>query len=146
MSFRAQPRKKKFKPFVDISVTGSTETLDPTFGKKLSVNTKRISRNGTTESKSEANDSVKTLIYINWRFFEKRAWTESELTWFGYKVESPKGTFSSLLSPGSSRLIHYLRLAACPHRFCTWAIEKGQWTSTEGGGWKFHVTENWSTG
>ena len=55
--------QKKFKLFVDISVTGSTctETLDPTFGKKLSVNTKRISRNGTTESKSEANDSVKTF-------------------------------------------------------------------------------------
>lgn len=53
--------QKKFKLFVDISVTGSTESLDPTFGKKLSVNTKRISRNGTTESKSEANDSVKTF-------------------------------------------------------------------------------------
>lgn len=53
--------QKNFKLFVDISVTGSTETLDPTFGKKLSVNTKRISRNGTTESKSEANDSVKTF-------------------------------------------------------------------------------------
>lgn len=53
--------QKKFKLFVDISVTGSTETLDPTFGKKLSVNTKRISRNGTTESKSDANDSVKTF-------------------------------------------------------------------------------------
>ena len=53
--------QKKFKLFVDISVTGSTETLDPTFGKKLSVNTKRISRNCTTESKSEANDSVKTF-------------------------------------------------------------------------------------
>ena len=53
--------QKKFKLFVDISVTGSTETLNPTFGKKLSVNTKRISRNGTTESKSEANDSVKTF-------------------------------------------------------------------------------------
>lgn len=53
--------QKKFKLFVDISVTGSTETLDPTFGKKLSVNTKRISRNGTTESKSEANDSVNTF-------------------------------------------------------------------------------------
>lgn len=53
--------QKKFKLFVDISVTGSTETLDPTFGKKLSVDTKRISRNGTTESKSEANDSVKTF-------------------------------------------------------------------------------------
>lgn len=53
--------QKKFKLFVDISVTGSTETLDPTFGKKLSVNTKRISRNGTTESKSEATDSVKTF-------------------------------------------------------------------------------------
>lgn len=53
--------QKKFKLFVDISVTGSAETLDPTFGKKLSVNTKRISRNGTTESKSEANDSVKTF-------------------------------------------------------------------------------------
>lgn len=53
--------QKKFKLFVDISVTGSTETLDPTFGKKLSVNTKRISHNGTTESKSEANDSVKTF-------------------------------------------------------------------------------------
>ena len=53
--------QKKFKLFVDISVTGSTETLDPTFDKKLSVNTKRISRNGTTESKSEANDSVKTF-------------------------------------------------------------------------------------
>lgn len=53
--------QKKFKLFVDISVTGSTETLDHTFGKKLSVNTKRISRNGTTESKSEANDSVKTF-------------------------------------------------------------------------------------
>ena len=53
--------QKKFKLFVDISVTGSKETLDPTFGKKLSVNTKRISRNGTTESKSEANDSVKTF-------------------------------------------------------------------------------------
>lgn len=53
--------QKKFKLFVDISVNGSTETLDPTFGKKLSVNTKRISRNGTTESKSEANDSVKTF-------------------------------------------------------------------------------------
>ena len=53
--------QKKFKLFVDISVTGSTETLDPTFGKKLSVNTKRISRNGTTESKSEANYSVKTF-------------------------------------------------------------------------------------
>lgn len=53
--------QKKFKLFVDISVTGSTETLDPTFGKKLSVNTKRISRNGTTESKSGANDSVKTF-------------------------------------------------------------------------------------
>ena len=54
-------KKKKKKLFVDISVTGSTETLDPTFGKKLSVNTKRISRNGTTESKSEANNSVKTF-------------------------------------------------------------------------------------
>ena len=53
--------QKKFKLFVDISVTGSTGTIDPTFGKKLSVNTKRISRNGTTESKSEANDSVKTF-------------------------------------------------------------------------------------
>ena len=53
--------QKKFKLFVDIRVTGSTETWDPTFGKKLSVNTKRISRNGTTESKSEANDSVKTF-------------------------------------------------------------------------------------
>ena len=62
-------KKKKKKLFVDISVTGSTETLDPTFGKKLSVNTKRISRNGTTESKLEANDSVKTLIYINCEIF-----------------------------------------------------------------------------
>ena len=62
ITFQKVPKKKKKKKlFVDISVTGSTETLDPTFGKKLSVNTKRISRNGTTESKSEANNSVKTF-------------------------------------------------------------------------------------